>query len=62
MAFYVKLRLDYKPHTPPPPHVLTWESEAVREREALAATARAEQVQVQAREVEDELLATVGSI
>ncbi len=65
MAFYVKRRLDYKPHITPS-YVLTRESEAVREREALAAKARAEQEQAQAhardreREVEDELLATVG--
>ncbi|KAI9463201.1 hypothetical protein BJY52DRAFT_1253633 [Lactarius psammicola] len=63
MAFYVKRRLDYKPHTTPS-YVLTRESEAVREREALAAKARAEQEQAREREreVEDELLATVGSI
>ncbi|KAH9010113.1 hypothetical protein EDB85DRAFT_2053774 [Lactarius pseudohatsudake] len=61
MAFYVKRRLDYKPHTTPS-YVLTRESEAVREREALAAKARAEQEQAREREreVEDELLATVG--
>jgi ubiquitin carboxyl-terminal hydrolase 22/27/51 len=39
MALYVKRRLDYKPH---PSYVLTRESEAMREREALAAKARAE--------------------
>ena len=63
MAFYVKRRLDYKPHTTPS-YVLMRESEAVREREALAAKARAEQEQAREREreVEDELLATVGSV
>jgi ubiquitin carboxyl-terminal hydrolase 22/27/51 len=62
MAFYVKRRLDYKPHITPS-YVLTRESEAVREREALAAKARVEQAQAREREreVEDELLATVGS-
>jgi ubiquitin carboxyl-terminal hydrolase 22/27/51 len=66
MAFYVKRRLDYKPHTTPS-YILTRESEAVREREAQAAKARAEQEQAQAqarareREVDDELLATVGA-
>ncbi len=45
MAFYVKRRLDYKPYTTPS-YVLTRESEAVREREALAAKAHAEQEQV----------------
>jgi ubiquitin carboxyl-terminal hydrolase 22/27/51 len=64
MAFYVKRRLDYKPHITPS-YVLTRESEAVREREALAAKARAERAeQVQARErereVENELLAMVA--
>ncbi|KAH9958065.1 hypothetical protein BC827DRAFT_1222024 [Russula dissimulans] len=61
MVFYVKRRLDYKPHTTPS-YILTRESEAVREREALAAKARAEQEQAREREreVEDELLATVG--
>ncbi len=65
MAFYVKLRLDYKPHTTSS-YFLTRESEAVREREALAAKARAKQEQALARErereVEDELLATVGLV
>jgi len=58
MAFYVKWRLDYKPHTTLP-YVLTRESKAVREREALAAKVRAEQKQAREceREVEDELLA-----
>ena len=59
MAFYVKRRLDYKPHTKPS-YVLTRENEAVREQEALAAKARAEKARE--REVEDELLATVSSI
>jgi len=61
MVFYVKRRLDYKPHTTPS-YILARESEAVREREALAAKARAEQEQAREREreVEDELLATVG--
>ena len=66
MAFYVKRRLDYKPHTTPS-YILTREIEAVRERErekeALAAKARAEQQQEQARErendVDSELLAMV---
>ena len=40
MAFCVKQRLDYKPHITPS-YVLTRESEALREREALAAKARA---------------------
>ena len=63
MAFYVKRRLDYKPHITPS-YVLTRESEAVREREALAAKARAEKAQAREREreVEDELLATVSSV
>jgi ubiquitin carboxyl-terminal hydrolase 22/27/51 len=68
MAFYVKRRLDYKPHITPS-YVLTRESEAVREREALAAKAKAEKEQAKAekeqakereREVENELLAMVG--
>jgi ubiquitin carboxyl-terminal hydrolase 22/27/51 len=61
MAFYVKRRLDYKPHTTPS-YILMRENEVVREREALAAKARAEQEQAREREreVEDELLATVG--
>lgn len=74
MAFYVKRRLDYKPHTTPS-YILTREIEAVRERErereALAAKARADQqqeqqdAQAQARErereneVDSELLAMV---
>ncbi len=62
-AFYVKRRLDYKPHTTTS-YVLTQESEAVREREALAAKARAEQEKARERdrEVEDELLVRDGSI
>jgi ubiquitin carboxyl-terminal hydrolase 22/27/51 len=61
MAFYVKRRLDYKPHITPS-YVLTRESEAVREREAMAAKAKAEQEQAREREreVDNELLATVG--
>ncbi|KAI0272101.1 hypothetical protein BGY98DRAFT_1002523 [Russula aff. rugulosa BPL654] len=61
MAFYVKRRLDYKPHITPS-YVLTRESEAVREREALAAKAKAEQEQAmeREREVDNELLAMVG--
>src|SRR5712671_4647890 len=61
MAFYVKRRLDYKPHITPS-YVLTRESEAVREREALAAKAKAEKEQAKEREreVENELLAMVG--
>ncbi|KAN0123099.1 cysteine proteinase, partial [Russula decolorans] len=60
MAFYVKRRLDYKPHITPS-YVLTRESEAVREREALAAKAKQEQEQARERELEvdNELLATV---
>jgi ubiquitin carboxyl-terminal hydrolase 22/27/51 len=66
MAFYVKRRLDYKPHITPT-YILARESEAVREREALAAKARAEKEQAHAqarareREVDDELLVTVGA-
>jgi ubiquitin carboxyl-terminal hydrolase 22/27/51 len=66
MAFYVKRRLDYKPHITPT-YILTRESEAVRERETLAAKARAEQEQAQTQarvgehDVDDELLATVGA-
>jgi ubiquitin carboxyl-terminal hydrolase 22/27/51 len=61
MAFYVKRRLDYKPHITPS-YVLTRESEAVREREAMAAKAKQEQEQAREhdREVEKELLAMVG--
>lgn len=61
MAFYVKRRLDYKPHITPS-YVLTRESEAVREREAMAAKAKAEQEQAREREreVDNELLAMVG--
>jgi ubiquitin carboxyl-terminal hydrolase 22/27/51 len=64
MAFYVKRRLDYKPHITPS-YILARESEAVREREALVAKARAERAeQAQARErereVENELLAMVA--
>ncbi|KAF8502664.1 hypothetical protein F5888DRAFT_1800198 [Russula emetica] len=61
MAFYVKRRLDYKPHITPS-YVLTRESEAVREREALAAKAKADQEQAREREreVDNELLAMVG--
>ena len=61
MAFYVKRRLDYKPHITPS-YVLTRESEAVREREALAAKERAEREQAREREreVDNELLAMVG--
>lgn len=61
MAFYVKRRLDYKPHITPS-YVLTRESEAVREREAMAAKARQEQEQARERdrEVDNELLALVG--
>ena len=60
MAFYVKRRLDYKPHIKPS-YVLTRESKAVREREAMAAKAKAEQAQAQEREreVDNELLAMV---
>ena len=57
MAFYVKRRLDYKPHITPSYAVLARES-VVREREAMAAKARAERERE--REVEDELLAIVG--
>ncbi|KAI0290521.1 hypothetical protein B0F90DRAFT_1825008 [Multifurca ochricompacta] len=46
MVFYIKWRLDYKLYIMPS-YVLTWESEAVREREVLAVKACAEQVQVQ---------------
>jgi ubiquitin carboxyl-terminal hydrolase 22/27/51 len=62
MAFYVKRRLDYKLHSTPT-YILARESEAVRERKALVAKARAEKEQVRAREreVDDELLATVGA-
>jgi ubiquitin carboxyl-terminal hydrolase 22/27/51 len=61
MAFYVKRRLDYKPHITPS-YVLTRESEAVREREVLAAKAKAEQEQAREREreVDNELLAMLG--
>ena len=61
MAFYVKRRLDYKPHITPS-YVLTRESEAVREREAMAAKAKQEQEQAREleREVDNELLAMVG--
>ena len=61
MAFYVKRRLDYKPHITPS-YVLTRESEAVREREAMAAKAKQEQEQAKEREreVDNELLAMVG--
>ena len=65
MAFYVKRRLDYKPHITPS-YVLTREIEAVREREREAlAKARAEQEQAREREREiddvgNELLAMVG--
>ncbi|KAI9442831.1 hypothetical protein BJY52DRAFT_1374230 [Lactarius psammicola] len=60
LAFYVKRRLDYKPHTTP--YVLTWESELrlMREREALGA--QQEQAQAQMRESEDELLMTEMTI
>jgi ubiquitin carboxyl-terminal hydrolase 22/27/51 len=56
MAFYVKRRLDYKPHITPSYAVLARES-VVREREAMAAKARERERE---REVEDELLAIVG--
>lgn len=64
MAFYVKRRLDYKPHITPS-YVLTREIEAVRERERELAKARAEQEQAREREREiddvgNELLAMVG--
>ena len=68
MAFYVKRRLDYKPHITPS-YVLARESEAVREREALAAKAKAvqdqarereDQAREREREVDNELLAMVG--
>jgi ubiquitin carboxyl-terminal hydrolase 22/27/51 len=58
MAFYVKRRLDYKPHITPAYAVLARESVA-RDREAMAAKAR-ERERERDREVEDELLATVG--
>ncbi|KAI0250551.1 hypothetical protein BJV78DRAFT_1218500 [Lactifluus subvellereus] len=56
MTFYVKRRLDYKPFITPT-YILARESEAVREREALAAKARAEKEQAQARR----LLASAGA-
>jgi ubiquitin carboxyl-terminal hydrolase 22/27/51 len=61
MAFYVKRRLDYRPHITPS-YVLTRESEAVREREALAAKAKADQEQAKEREreVDNELLAMLN--
>jgi ubiquitin carboxyl-terminal hydrolase 22/27/51 len=64
MAFYVKRRLDYKPHITPS-YVLTREIEAVRERERereALAKVRAEQEQAREREidVDNELLAMVG--
>jgi ubiquitin carboxyl-terminal hydrolase 22/27/51 len=61
MALYVKRRLDYKPHITPS-YVLTRESEALRERNALAAKTCAEQAQARAREVEDELLRRLAQL
>ncbi|KAI0044293.1 cysteine proteinase [Auriscalpium vulgare] len=54
MAFYVKRRLDYKPEMKPS-YILSRETEAVRERER----EKSDRERMRAREVEDELLATV---
>ena len=61
MAFYVKRRLDYKPHTTPS-YALARENAVVREREAQAQAQQAAKAREREREreVEDELLATVG--
>lgn len=57
MAFYVKRRLDYKPHTTPS-YALARENAVVREREAQAqAQAAKAREREREREVEDELLA-----
>lgn len=61
MAFYVKRRLDYKPHTTPS-YALARENAVVREREAQVQAQQAAKAREREREreVEDELLATVG--